>query len=104
MSASDLATGFGMQFPTASDAALLRLADAVVRQDVPAYEEAFVDVIREIGTYTVHKVENVKVTGDSATADVTATRQLGSEPAETKTKTFPYVKEDGEWRECDPPS
>jgi len=58
------------QFPSASDASIHRLADALVRGDDAAYQESYVDLVRESDVITVDKVENITITGDTATADI----------------------------------
>jgi hypothetical protein len=45
-------------------------------------------------------VANIRVTGDTATADVTITFQKVPIPL---AHNFQFVKEDGKWRECTPP-
>jgi len=69
-----------------------------------AYKEAFMEVVRQSSKLTLGKVENIKITGDTATADVTTTQQTGTEPPKTDTTTNEFVKEDGQWKDCEPPS
>ncbi|MDT5090678.1 MAG: hypothetical protein QOH60_41 [Mycobacterium sp.] len=101
---SELATEFKKQFPSSSDATIQALADALANYDQAAYEKAFKAVFRENFKLTLDKVENIKITGDTATADVTSTRTTGDQPPETKTETTPFVKESGKWLDCQPQS
>ena len=48
--------------------------------------------------------DNIKVTGDTATADITSTWQNKGAQSETKTEPNAYVKEDGKWLDCQQPS
>jgi len=99
-----LAEKFKEQFPTVSDSAINALANAIANYDQAAYEKAMKDVIRQSMKLTIDKVENIKVTGDNATADVTRTKKMGNEQPQTETKNIPFVKESGQWKDCEEPS
>lgn len=102
--ADELAAGFREKFPDASEASINQLADALSRHDEPAYKDAFIEVMRQSVTITLDKVENIKVTGDTATADITSTMTAGTDPPATDTESNEFVKEDGVWKDCAPPS
>jgi hypothetical protein len=102
-SRAELVDEFKTQFPDASDATIERFADALVSYDEEAYNESFLDLVRESSSITVDKVENIKIDGDTATADITSTSTSGDEAPETKTEPNKYVKEDGKWLDCEKP-
>ena len=91
------------QYPTASEPNIARLVDALVRYDEPAYKAANLDILRETTTVTIDKVENVTVSGDTATADVTTTWKSGSAEPATSTDANTYRKEEGQWKDCQDP-
>lgn len=92
------------QYPAASDATIGELVDALIRYDEPAYKAANLEVLRQTTKVTIDKVENVTVTGDTATADITTTWASGDEPPSTDTQPITYLKEDGRWLDCQPPT
>ena len=92
------------QYPTASDATIGELVDALIRYDEPAYKAANLEVLRQTTTVSIDKVENIKVTGDTATADMTSTWKSGSAPPATDTQSNRFLKENGEWLDCEEPS
>jgi hypothetical protein len=47
-------------------------------------------------------VSNIHVTGNSATGDVTL--KSDKMPVLDRTDTSKFIKEDGKWKQCDPPS
>lgn len=93
----------GEQFPGAAPDSLRAVADAVVRNDQPAYAAAMTDVMKKSSKVELDKVDNIKVNGDAATADVTVTFTVGSQPPNTRTTEVDVVREDGEWKDCTPP-
>jgi hypothetical protein len=102
--AEELASQFKQQFPKSSDATIKAYTDAITSYDQAAYEKAYKAGLMENFTLTMDKVENIKVTGDSATADVTSTETDGNQPPKTKTENMAFVRESGEWKDCQPPS
>ncbi|PRC44854.1 hypothetical protein C6A85_98120 [Mycobacterium sp. ITM-2017-0098] len=84
----------------ASPATLDRTAQAIVVYDEVAYQEAMLDLLTESAELNIDKVDNIKVAGDTATADVTATRVMGDGPPQAATETTPFVREDGRWLDC----
>ncbi|TLF74875.1 hypothetical protein [Nocardia cyriacigeorgica] len=102
--ADQLAAALKAEYPTASDESINNLVDAFIRYDEPAYKAANLVIMRETTTVTVDKVDNIKVTGDTATADLTSTWQTKGAQSETKTESNAYVKEDGKWLDCQQPS
>jgi len=99
-----LAAKFKEQFPNVSDDAINALANAIANYDQAAYEKAFKDLLRQTMKLKIDKVENIKVNGDNATADVTSTKSMGNEGPKTETKNIPFVKENGQWKDCSEPS
>lgn len=96
-----LAQEFGSRVPKET---LDRVAQAIVDNDEPAYQSAMLDLMTQSSTLTVEKVDNIKIDGDSATADVTSTRTMGDNPPETRTDNAPFVKENGRWLDCSDPA
>ncbi|BBX15441.1 hypothetical protein CRI77_20080 [Mycolicibacterium duvalii] len=98
---AQVSEGLTRQFGTGAPRDTLdRVSQALVAYDEPAYEAGMLDLIRQSATLTVDKVENITVTGDTATADVTTTRRLGQAAPDTRTDTTPFVREDGRWLDC----
>ncbi|HEX2214862.1 MAG TPA: hypothetical protein VHH12_15705 [Mycobacterium sp.] len=93
----------GEQFPGATPESLRGVADAVVRQDQSAYVVAMTDVMKKSSKVELDKVDNIKVNGDAATADVTVTFSVGNQPPNTRTTQVNVVREDGQWKDCTPP-
>ncbi|MBF6161396.1 hypothetical protein [Nocardia cyriacigeorgica] len=102
--ADQLAAALKAEYPAASDESINNLVDAFIRYDEPAYKAANLAIMRETTTVTVDKVDNIKVTGDTATADLTTTWKNEGAESETKTEPNAYVKEDGKWLDCQQPS
>jgi hypothetical protein len=94
----------GAQFKGASNESLLAVADAVIRQDEPAYKTAMFEVVKQSMSIHLLLVDNIVVKGDAATADVTLTQRLGEQPPDTKTTPATLVKMDGKWLDCTPPA
>lgn len=90
----------GQEFSGASKPTVDRVAQAIVGYDEPGYQAAMLDVMTESATLTVDSVENITITGDTATADVTMTRVMGEDAPETRTDSTPFVREDGRWLDC----
>lgn len=99
-----LRSGFKRQHPTASDATINQLVDALIRYDEPAYQAANLEILRQTSKAKVDKVENIKVTGDKATADLTTTWVFGENPPATATQPNAFLKENGQWLDCQNPS
>ena len=99
-----LVPAFKRQHPDASDATIRELVDALIRYDEPAYQAANLKLLRETASFTIDKVDNLKVTGDTATADITSswTTDGVKQPGETRPNTF--LKVDGVWLDCEPPA
>ncbi|WP_166907415.1 hypothetical protein [Mycobacterium sp. DL440] len=92
------------KYPAASDAVIGQLVDALIRYDEPAYKAANLELLRQSSKLTIDKVENITVTGDSATADITTTWALTGQPPATDTKPNAFRKEGGRWLDCQDPS
>jgi hypothetical protein len=94
----------GAQFSGASRESLLGVADAVIRNDQAAYQTAMKDVVKQNYSIRLDKVDNIVVTGDTATADTTVTRTIGSDPPQTDVTKATMVREGGQWKDCTPQS
>jgi hypothetical protein len=93
----------GKQFAGASNDSLLKVADAVIGQDEAAYKTAMLDVVKQSMTSVLVQVDNVVIKGDNATADITVTQRLGTQPPDTRTMPAALIREDGQWKDCTPP-
>lgn len=93
----------GEQFPGATPESLRAVTDAVVRNDQPAYVAAMTDVMKKSSKVELDKVDNIKVNGDAATADVTVTFSVGNQAPNSRTTGVKVVREDGQWKDCTPP-
>jgi hypothetical protein len=94
----------GTQFTGASGQALRAVADAVIGQDEAAYKAAMLDVVKQSMSVQLVSVDNIVVTGDTATADATVTQTMGTQRPETRTSPANLVREDGQWKDCTPPA
>ncbi|MDY6997971.1 MAG: hypothetical protein SW019_15335 [Actinomycetota bacterium] len=100
-----VADQLGQQFGGgASPETLDRVAQAIVDYDEQAYQDGMLDLLTQSLTLTVDSVDNIQITGDTAAADVTATRTMGDNPPQTSTENTPYVREGGQWLDCADPS
>jgi hypothetical protein len=77
------------------------LAQALVANDQAAYDPAIRTVIKQGLTYDI-AVKNIKVTGDTATAETTTSTKTFTVPASTKTEQAQIVREGGQWKDCTP--
>jgi hypothetical protein len=101
MEVAQLSQLLAQQFGSgASPATLDRIAQAIVAYDEPAYQAAMLDLLTESSTLTIENIDNVRVAGDTASADVTLTRVMGDTPPQTTTESTPFVREDGRWLDC----
>jgi hypothetical protein len=96
------ANGLTEQFAGASPESTRAVADAVIANDEAAYKKAMTDVMKQSMTLRLDKVDNIVVTGDTATADVTVTAIIGGQQEQTQSDKAELVKEDGEWKDCTP--
>jgi|GEM_PF-4853508 len=92
------------QFTGATPESLLAVSTAVVDQNEPAYHDAMLDVVKQIYSLKLDKIDNIEVDGDTATADTTLTQTMGAQPPQTQTTKVTLVREDGEWKDCTPPA
>jgi hypothetical protein len=102
--ADNFAALLGQQFTGATPESLHAVADAVIRQDQPAYRSAMLEVVKQVYTIRLEKIENIVVNGDTATAETTISQGMGSEAPQSEVTTVTLVREDGEWKDCTPPS
>jgi hypothetical protein len=102
--ADNFAALLGQQFTGATPESLHAVADAVIRQDQAAYRNAMLEVVKQVYTIRLEKIENIVVDGDTATAETTISQGMGSEPPQSEVTTVTLVREDGEWKDCTPPS
>ncbi|NEW50975.1 hypothetical protein GV794_08630 [Nocardia cyriacigeorgica] len=91
-------------YPTASDESISQLVDALIRYDEPAYKAANLDILRQTTTVKIDKIENISVTGDTATADITSTWVHPGEQPAPEVAANAFLKEDGKWLDCQQPS
>jgi hypothetical protein len=104
MGAPAFAAEIGKQFPGASEQSLQAVADAVIRQDQPAYKAAMLDVVKQSMSVQLVQVANIVVTGDTAKADAMLTQRVGTQAPEPKTSPATLTRIDGKWLDCTPPA
>jgi hypothetical protein len=104
MGAQAFADQVGSQFAGASPQSLRAVADAVIDQNDAAYKAAMLDVVKQSTSVQLDQVENIVVTGDTATADTTVTQRTGQQPPQSRTAPANLVREDGQWKDCTPPA
>lgn len=102
---ASLRAGFPEQFPTVSVPTIDALMAAITKQDQDAYRTAASALVRESLTVEKFTVTNIKISGDTATADITATIKRNNKPdgMQTQTKPNTFIRENGQWKDCEPP-
>jgi hypothetical protein len=60
---------------------------------------AMKDVMKNSMTLRLDKVDNIVVTGDTATADITMTTTVGK-PPQTQVDQATLARENGQWKDC----
>ena len=88
------------QFVPASEATVRQMAEAMVADDQAAFDRAVKEVMKQALFYDL-VVRDIKVTGNTATADVTTTLKL-ADKTQTKSKQNQLIREDGRWKDCTP--
>jgi hypothetical protein len=103
MGAQGFAQQLGGEFAGAPEQSLQAVADAVIRQDEPAYKAAMLDVVKHSMSVQLVKVDNIVVNGNTATADVTLTQRTGTKEPQNRTSPVTLVRENGVWLDCTAP-
>lgn len=104
LSPEKLAEALGQEYVGASPESLQALANALLARDEPAYKKAMADVMTQSMKVNINKVDNIKVDGDTATADVVLDISAGGKMSYTTDPSqITLVKEDGKWKDCTPP-
>lgn len=98
-----LASRLQEMHPKMSSQTAQDLAAAWGRQDEAAFDAGQRKMLAEITVVQDWKVDNIKVTGDTATADVTMTTVFDQYPPQTQNNHVPLLIENGEWKDCFPP-
>jgi hypothetical protein len=80
------------------------VARALISKDRTAYTQAMKSLIQQTSSMKLTNIQNVRVTGDTATADATNTSALAGEQPRTETRSIQLVREDGHWKDCTPPT
>ena len=91
-------------YPTVPHASIVKLVDALQAYDDAAYKKAIADVTSRATKRSGVKVDNIKINGATAIADLTVTTTVNNDPPKTVTKANAYVKEDGVWKDCQDPA
>ena len=91
-------------FPGATDESALAAAEAVLSNDQVAYQTAMTEVMQQSTTIKLEKVDNIKVDGDTATADLTLSLTVAGREAPSEDRGVTLIREDGKWLDCTPPS
>ncbi|MFD6195853.1 hypothetical protein ACFWE3_04030 [Mycobacteriaceae bacterium NPDC060252] len=100
---STLSSNVAQRFPSAGSGERATLVKAIVGRDQFAYTATALQVIRESTTVEKFAIDNIKIIGDSATGDITATYSLGGAATQTQTKSNQFRKEGGTWAWCQQP-
>ncbi|TDZ75859.1 hypothetical protein DE4585_02242 [Mycobacteroides salmoniphilum] len=100
---STLSSNVAQRFPSAGSGERATLVKAIVGRDQFAYTATALQVIRESTTVEKFAIDNIKIIGDSATGDITATYSLGGAATQTQTKSNQFRKEGGAWAWCQQP-
>ncbi|MUM19874.1 hypothetical protein FZI91_04535 [Mycobacterium sp. CBMA271] len=100
---STLSSNVAQRFPSAGSGERAALVKAIVSRDQFAYTATVLQVIRESTTVEKFAIDNIKIIGDSAIGDITATYSLGGAATQTQTKPNQFRKEDGKWAWCQQP-
>jgi hypothetical protein len=103
MGAQAFAAQLGQEFPGASDQSLQAVADALIRQDEAAYKAAMFDVVKQSMSVQFVGIDNIVITGDSATGNATVTQRIGNKEPQSRTSQVTFVREDGKWLDCTAP-
>ncbi|MFG1932028.1 hypothetical protein ACGFK1_15480 [Mycobacterium sp. NPDC048908] len=103
MGAQAFAAQLGEEFAGASEQSLQAVADAIIRQDEPAYKAAMLDVVKQSMSIQLVKVDNIVVNGDTATADATLTQRMGTKEPQSRTTPVTLLREGGSWLDCTAP-
>ncbi len=100
MGPENFAENLAERFTGASDESVRAVAEAVMNNDEAAYMTAMKDVMKKSMTLRLDKVDNIVVTDDTATADLTMTAIVGAKPPQTQVDQATLVREDGQWKDC----
>ncbi|BAX99408.1 hypothetical protein MSTE_04114 [Mycobacteroides stephanolepidis] len=98
-----LSSSVAQRFPSAGSSERATLVKAIVGRDQFAYTATAMQVIRENTTVEKFAIDNIKIIGDSATGDITATYSFGGAATQTQTKPNQFRKEGGKWAWCQQP-
>lgn len=100
---STLASDVAQQFPSAGSGERASLVRAIVNRDQFSYSTGVLQILRESTAVGKFAIDNIKIVGDSATGDITATYSFGGSGTQTQTKPNQFRKEDGKWAWCQQP-
>ncbi|MBA0048769.1 hypothetical protein [Mycobacterium sp. NPDC050853] len=92
------------KFPTVPPDVINAVVDSLVAQDEQAYQTAMRNLLKSLITVKVTDVQNIEIKGDQATADLTITTTAGDKPPSHEQQTVKYIKENGKWLDCAPPT
>ncbi|MEU9805113.1 hypothetical protein [Mycobacterium sp. NPDC050853] len=100
---STLSSQVSQRFPSAGGSERAALVKTIVNRDQFAYAATVLQVIRESTTVEKFAIDNIKIVGDTATGDITATYSIGGAATQTQTKSNQFRKEGGKWSWCQQP-
>ncbi|SKY11998.1 Uncharacterised protein [Mycobacteroides abscessus subsp. bolletii] len=100
---STLAGAVAQQFPSAGSGERASLVRAIVNRDQFSYTTGVLQILRESTTVEKFAIDNIKIVGDSATGDITATYSFGGAGTQTQVKPNQFRKEGGKWAWCQQP-
>lgn len=74
-----------------------------MNRDQFSYTTGVLQILRESTTVEKFAIDNIKIVGDSATGDITATYSFGGAGTQTQVKPNQFRKEGGKWAWCQQP-
>jgi hypothetical protein len=79
------------------------MVEAIINGDAAQYKTAITRVEHEGRTATLNRIDNIRITGDTATVDGTFTLKAFTRPPEVVNGSNHAVRENGQWKDCTPP-
>lgn len=80
------------------------VVDAMIEGDLPSYQTAVQRLKEEATTATPGTIDTIDITGDTATVTGSYTIRFFTSPPEVVDGTNQAVRENGQWKDCTPPT
>ena len=88
----------------ASRQAVAAVVDAIIEGSAEHYQAAIKRVEREGTVATLDKIDDITIVGDTATVDGAYTMRVFTLPPQVVAGTNQAVRENGQWKDCTPPT